>query len=444
MPNRCAACGPLCALMLAAAALAPPSIALAQSNSWVRATSSARNSPAGDSSKLYGPADATSTESDNSPTPYGNAATASATSEARIGFMNGACDAMTTDPNLNGSAGAIAEAQFHEQFHVVSNTLAPGTLVTIQAVLAGTPHLSASGYDSYTYAVGLSASFTAIYGASSYHVYADYDQNGLRDASGPLTFQVAVGDSFQASGDLQLQASAYYGSVPLPSLGHSDAGTGFFAYLNSQTAGAILVSGSCIDFAQVPQPFSSQPVPQTVTAGSSAQFTVASARYGPYTYQWRRNGVPLTEGEEFSGTQLPTLNINPASVADDGLYDVIVTATCAIDTSAAALLVVNTAAGVPTSGSGELALGAPAPNPTRSGAEFALTVPRPMAVRVEIDDLAGRRIAVLLDGQATAGRYALRWDGLDASGARAAPGIYRCRLVAEGASALSRSVAVVR
>ncbi len=60
------------------------------------------------------------------------------------------------------------------------------------------------------------------------------------------------------------------------------------------------------------------PSSQTVSAGGYANFSVSTASYG-YTYQWRRNSVPL------AGQTNSYLNLNVRSLDDDGDYDVVIT-----------------------------------------------------------------------------------------------------------------------
>ena len=66
---------------------------------------------------------------------------------------------------------------------------------------------------------------------------------------------------------------------------------------------------------------------------------VANANGDPLTYQWRKNGVPI------SGATGPTLTINNITAAEAGDYDVVVTGqagyTCASVQSAIATLAVN-------------------------------------------------------------------------------------------------------
>ena len=53
------------------------------------------------------------------------------------------------------------------------------------------------------------------------------------------------------------------------------------------------------------------------------------------------------------------------------------------------------------------------------------------ALRVEVLDLSGRRCAAILDAQAAAGPYALRWDARDERGKLVPPGLYLIRVEVE-------------
>ena len=87
-----------------------------------------------------------------------------------------------------------------------------------------------------------------------------------------------------------------------------------------------------------------------------------------------------------------------------------------------------------------LALAAPAPNPARSTAWLVLELPAPCMVRVEVFDLAGRRVRSLADGAFAAGATSLDWDLADGSGRRVAAGVYLMRAVAAGTTVTRRLV----
>ena len=79
------------------------------------------------------------------------------------------------------------------------------------------------------------------------------------------------------------------------------------------------------------------------------------------------------------------------------------------------------------------------PNPSHGAVEFALDLPRASRVEWVVYDVQGR--AVWSQSHAfAAGRATLRWDGLDASGHRAATGIYLVRARVETATFTRRVV----
>ena len=86
------------------------------------------------------------------------------------------------------------------------------------------------------------------------------------------------------------------------------------------------------------------------------------------------------------------------------------------------------------------------PNPFAPGGGAALvvrcTLPAAGAAQLDVFDLAGRRVARLLDRVLPAGALDARWDGRDAAGGRVPAGIYLLRLAAAGHVAGAR-IAVI-
>ena len=66
--------------------------------------------------------------------------------------------------------------------------------------------------------------------------------------------------------------------------------------------------------------------------------------------------------------------------------------------------------------------------------------PAARSLRVSVHDVAGREWAVLADGAVSAGRHEWSWNGRDARGARAAPGLYLVRAAAGERVRMSRVV----
>jgi len=79
------------------------------------------------------------------------------------------------------------------------------------------------------------------------------------------------------------------------------------------------------------------------------------------------------------------------------------------------------------------------PNPTRAGSEISFNMPATGGrARLQIFDIAGRSVAVLVDGDLPGGRHAVRWDGRDERGMRAATGLYFYRLEAPGVTLIQK------
>ena len=103
-----------------------------------------------------------------------------------------------------------------------------------------------------------------------------------------------------------------------------------------------------------------------------------------------------------------------------GGYTLSVTSTPAVD------------AGPP--GASRTTLGVIAPNPMRGRGSIGYTLARPARVRIEVVDVAGRRVARLDGGTQPAGPGALTWDGRADDGIRLDTGVYFARLIVDEAA----------
>lgn len=86
-----------------------------------------------------------------------------------------------------------------------------------------------------------------------------------------------------------------------------------------------------------------QPVSQSIYVGSTSLLYIIASGTGPITYQWCKNGVPI------SGAINPTLIINTASSNDSGNYTVVVSNTAGTATSNSTLITVNATSSKSTS-----------------------------------------------------------------------------------------------
>jgi hypothetical protein len=91
-----------------------------------------------------------------------------------------------------------------------------------------------------------------------------------------------------------------------------------------------------------------QTVAVSACLDSGITVTASASGYGRVSYQWRRDGQELSDGGNVSGATSDTLTIDPATAADDGAYDVVVTDLCTSVTSAGVPITVSTAPAAPT------------------------------------------------------------------------------------------------
>lgn len=72
------------------------------------------------------------------------------------------------------------------------------------------------------------------------------------------------------------------------------------------------------------------------------------------------------------------------------------------------------------------------PNPFLEATTLELDLPEPASVRLEVYDVRGRLVRVLVDEFQTAGRKQVVWDGTDMIGEAVASGVYYCRMRTPG------------
>jgi hypothetical protein len=98
---------------------------------------------------------------------------------------------------------------------------------------------------------------------------------------------------------------------------------------------------------------------------------------------------------------------------------------------------------VPPGGSRGLSLGPPRPNPMRASTVLTLQWPRSGPLRVDVLDVAGRRVRTLAIGEFPAGPREIAFDGRDDAGHALPPGIYRVRALTPAGST-SRTIVLIQ
>ena len=84
------------------------------------------------------------------------------------------------------------------------------------------------------------------------------------------------------------------------------------------------------------------------------------------------------------------------------------------------------------------------PNPFNNSTVIRFALPQSQDIALSVYNLAGQKVATLLQGQRPAGNYAIHWDGRDDQERELASGVYLYRLQVGGKEAETRKLALVR
>jgi hypothetical protein len=147
----------------------------------------------------------------------------------------------------------------------------------------------------------------------------------------PITYQWHNGSGPIAGGTAAV--------LEIPNVQTSDAGPYHVVVTNPLSS---VTSSTATLALNSPVNITTQPASLTVGLNGLAVLTVAATGTTPITYQWRKDGVPI------SGATRSTLSITSAKATDDATYDVLVTNPVGTVTSAPAVLTVNTPAVITT------------------------------------------------------------------------------------------------
>jgi len=163
-------------------------------------------------------------------------------------------------------------------------------------------------------------------------------------ASFSVTAKGATPLSYQWQKNGAAVSGATSASYTTPATTAADSGAKF-AVVVSNTVGSITSSAATltVNAAAVAPSITAQPANQTVTAGQTANFSVAATGTAPLSYQWQKNGAAISGATSASYTTPAT------TAADSGAkFAVVVSNTAGNVTSSAAALTVNAASVSPS------------------------------------------------------------------------------------------------
>jgi hypothetical protein len=99
-----------------------------------------------------------------------------------------------------------------------------------------------------------------------------------------------------------------------------------------------------------------QPTGVIAAPGGSASLSVVTSGDPPVSVQWRRNGKNLVNGGAIAGANSPMLTVSPVALANDGVYDAVVSNACQTVTTVPTYIAVNTAPACPGDADGSRAV----------------------------------------------------------------------------------------
>ncbi len=154
---------------------------------------------------------------------------------------------------------------------------------------------------------------------ASGRIYIGGDFISVNGSPSPRFAALDSNGNFDASFDVRTGANNTILTQRARALGGRWIAGRFTQYRGKTVSRLALLNGNPIDLA-----ITAQPRESAVEAGQTITFSVAALGTSPLTYQWNKNGTPLTDDARISGSTTPDLTITGATLADENLYTVTV------------------------------------------------------------------------------------------------------------------------
>ncbi|MEN3027049.1 MAG: immunoglobulin domain-containing protein [Chlorobiota bacterium] len=254
----------------------------------------------------------------------------------------------------------------------------------------------------------------------------------------PTATAVCRGASFtlqvEATGTAPLQYQWYRDNVPIAGATqptYQDVATQTASYFVEvrNACGTARTDPVTVRVKEPPQ-ITQQPQGGTFAPGSQVTLSVQATGEPPLSYQWYRDGVPL------SGATSSTYVIPNMARSDEGTYFCVVSNECGSDTSDRVVLRLTGI--VEQASHGGNILWSVVPHPVNTSASIRYRLQEGGWMRLSVLDVFGRPIAVLSEGIVAAGEYSQR---LDVAALGLAPGTYIYQL--ETARGVVRQLMIV-
>lgn len=246
-----------------------------------------------------------------------------------------------TQGNNNGTTTLLTTTSVSSGYTGASGTFNAGAAARIGALNQGA---AGSAYFEFTFTPVAGKQFAATAlsfgtrstgtGPQAYAIFTSVDNFTAPVASGTLTNNSAWR---LISAALPGVTGSVGEAVTFRIYGYNGAGSASANTANWRIDDLKLTAG-LLAIPPVPPTVVTEPQAVTVNAFEAASFTVGVTGTAPFTYQWRRNGTPITDNASASTDSLVLTSVTTADAAD---YDCVVNNIAGTVTTDAASLTVN-------------------------------------------------------------------------------------------------------
>jgi uncharacterized repeat protein (TIGR03803 family) len=160
---------------------------------------------------------------------------------------------------------------------------------------------------------GQPANQSAFFGGTTFFSVATF-------GAGPVSYQWQKFGSIVTNGNGISGANT--ATLSISNISFSDAA--LYSVVVSNAYNALTSAPAVLAVEYAPPGISTQPVSQTVVAGTTVSFNVVAFGNNPLSYQWQMNGTNLTDGGNIVGSGTPALTISDVTLADQGTYSVLI------------------------------------------------------------------------------------------------------------------------
>jgi hypothetical protein len=204
-------------------------------------------------------------------------------------------------------------------YNVVVTNIAGSATSAVAVVTVLTPPAITAQPQSTTNVTGTTASF-----------------NANASGSAPLSLRWRLNGAALSDGG-RISGSATF-TLTISNAQPADAGS-YTLFVTNQV-GAVTSAPAALTIIGPPV-ITGPPASQTIPSGSNVTFMVTATGTPPLAYQWRKNGINLSNGGNVLGATTPSLALTAVQTNDAGGYSVVVTNIAGATTSSVATLAVS-------------------------------------------------------------------------------------------------------